>query len=385
MRRVGCFDLPLHTGKAPRWLFNRMVVLGKFICEAIIVEFGSEYLLKQLSRPFWFQSLGCVLGFDWHSSGLTTTVCGALKEGLKDLSLDYGIYFCGGKGAASRKTPREIEDIGQKIAKDTDKLVYTSKIVAKVDNNALQDSFTLYHHTFIFTKNLKWAVIQQGMSEGGGGWSRRYHWHYDGVSSFIKSPHKGIVSNKSFLTMNLIDINQESLQSLITELSGRNKNENLKEIISLKETAARLPRRHQVLLDDVNPKYLEKIFLKTYESKAKDFESLLALEGVGSKTLRALALISDLIYSKPVSFRDPARFSFAHGGKDGYPYKINVDDYDKTIDVLRKAINKAKIDRTDKIKALRRLYRKGQGARNIKTSLSRGWARPIPLIERNKG
>lgn len=356
MFKTGSLDLPLHSGKAPRWLFERMVVLAKHISEVIIIEFGKDYFLKQLSLPLWFQSFGCVLGFDWHSSGLTTTVCGALKEAFKDLN-EYGVYFCGGKGATSRKTPHEIESIGNTLAKDFESLIYASKLVAKVDNNALQDGFNLYHHTFIFTPDYKWTVIQQGMSENSGNWARRYHWYWDSFKSFVNAPHQGIVSDKSFLTLNLVDENKEALRKLITELSGRKDEENIKEVISLKSDSVKLPRRHQVLIEDVNPKYLDKIFLKTYEAKPSNFESLLSLEGVGAKTLRALALVSDLIYGEPVSFNDPARFSFAHGGKDGYPYKIKLEDYDKTISILEKAVNKAKVEYSDKIKALRRLHR----------------------------
>jgi len=355
MRRAGQFDLPLHTGKAPRWLFSRMISLGKYISEAIIIEQGREYFLTKLSDPFWFQSLGCVLGFDWHSSGLTTTVCGALKEAFKDLD-DYGIYMCGGKGARSRKTPQEIDKYCQTLSCDPQNLIYASKIVAKVDNNALQDGFTLYHHTFIFTKENNWVIIQQGMSSDAQGWARRYHWRSQDLNSFVDDPHQGISTDKYFLTLNLIDKDKDDSRALITELAARKADVNLKDIVSLKNESDRLPSRHKVLIQDLNPRFLDKIFLKTYERKPSDFEDLLSMEGVGAKTLRALALISDLLYDKPLSFRDPARYSFAHGGKDGYPYKIKLRDYDQTVNILEKAINKAKAERTDKIKALRRLH-----------------------------
>jgi hypothetical protein len=227
-----------------------------------------------------------------------------------------------------------------------------------VDNNALQDGFTLYHHSFIFTEEHKWIVIQQGMSsDKTAGWARRYHWHWQDLASFVDSPHKGIVSDNFFLTLNLVEKNREDLRYLVTELSQRHPEENIKDILSLKEESTRLPLRHRILIDDVNPNYLDKIFLKTYQRKPENFETLLSLEGVGAKTLRALALISDLVYGSPLSFRDPARFSFAHGGKDGYPYRIELTHYDTTIDILEKAVNKAKIERTERIKALRRLYR----------------------------
>ena len=356
MKRSGQIDLPLHTGRAPRWLFERMVCLARCIAEVIVIEFGRDYLLKQLSDPLWFQSFGCILGFDWHSSGLTTTVCGALKEAFKDVN-EYGIYFCGGKGATSRKTPGEISQIGQDLSFDPQGLIYTSKVVAKVDNNALQDGFNLYHHSFIFTADSKWTVIQQGMSNDEQGWARRYHWCSDGLSSFVDEPHKGIVSDKNFLTLNLVDKDSNSLRDLMVSLSGRKASQNLIDIVSLKKEKHKLPRRHQVLIDDVNPDYLDKIFLKTYERKPEDFESLLSMEGVGAKTLRALALVSDLVYGKSVSFKDPARYSYAHGGKDGYPYKIEAEDYDRTVTILEKAVNKAKIEHTVRVKALRRLHK----------------------------
>ncbi len=354
MQKTGQIDLPLHTGKAPRWLFERMVRLSRCVSEVILIEFGRDYFLKQLSDSYWFQCLGCALGFDWHSSGLTTTVCGALKQAFKDLS-DSGIYFCGGKGKTSRKTPLEIETISQRLGVDPAKLIYASKITAKVDNNALQDGFSLYQHSFIFTENHNWTVIQQGMSDDKQGWARRYHWYSERTNSFVDEPHQAVTSDKNFLTVNLIDKDISATRELIGELSGRKPEDNLTEINSLVRDSNKLPRRHQVLLKDLNTRFLDKIFLKTYEQKPENFESLLSMPGVGAKTLRALALVSELIYAKPLSFRDPARFSFAHGGKDGYPYRIQKSDYDQSINILEKMINKAKIERTDKIKALRRL------------------------------
>jgi hypothetical protein len=332
-----------------------MVSLGRCISEVLIIEHGRDYFLEKLSDPFWFQSLGCILGFDWHSSGLTTTVCGALKEAFKDLG-DYGVHICGGKGSSSRKTPQEIERSCEAIASDPYDLIYASKVVAKVDNNALQDGFTLYHHTFIFTDDNKWIIIQQGMSDDTNGYARRYHWHSRDVDSFVDDPHQGISTDKYFLTLNLVDKGVGDSRELITELANRTGEDNFKEIVALKNESSKLPSRHKVLIDDLNPKFLDKIFLKTYERKPKDFDCLLSMEGVGAKTLRALALISDLIYEKPLSFRDPARYSFAHGGKDGYPYKIKLEDYDKTVSVLERAINKARVERSDKVKALRRLH-----------------------------
>lgn len=355
MQKTGQLDLPLHSGKAPRWLFQRMVRLARCITEVILIEFGSERFLALLSDPFWFQSFGCVLGFDWHSSGLTTTVCGSLKEALKDLP-DSGIYVCGGKGAVSRKTPSEILAKADSIVCNPDELIYASKLTAKVDNNALQDGFTLYHHCFIFTMSGRWVVIQQGMGGDKQRWARRYHWHSQELVSYVSSPHTGIACDKHFLTLNLVDKDISNTRQMIADLSQRCWDKNISDIKLLQSDVSRLPQRHQVLLNDINPKYLEKIFLKTYEFKPKDFQSLLSLEGVGAKTLRALALISELIYGAKVSFQDPARFSFAHGGKDGYPYRINLKHYEITINLLEKIVNKAKIEYTDKAKALKRLY-----------------------------
>ncbi|OPX28700.1 MAG: hypothetical protein B1H08_05440 [Candidatus Omnitrophica bacterium 4484_171] len=355
MRKSGSIDLPLHYGKAPRWLFEKMKLLSKSISEIILIESGKDFFLERLSDPFWFQCFGCVLGFDWHSSGLTTTVCGALKEAFRSLG-DCGLYICGGKGAASRKTPQEIESIAQRLSKPADGLIDASKMSAKVDNCALQDGFNLYHHTFIFTDDFKWAVIQQGMSEEGR-WARRYHWHSESINSFVSEPHKGIVSDKNFITVNMVDKDRDELREFVAELSWRPGMKNLKDLLILKESIDRLPARHKILLSDINPKYVDKIFLKTYENKPKDFYSLLSLKGVGAKTIRALALISDLLYGEKISFKDPARFSFAHGGKDGYPYKISLSQYQKTIDTLSGFVKKAKIERSDKVKALKSIYR----------------------------
>jgi len=356
MQKTGQLELPLHSGKAPRWLFQRMVRLARCITEVILIESGTSWFLKLLADPFWFQSFGCVLGFDWHSSGLTTTVCGALKEALKDLP-DAGIYFCGGKGAASRKTPFEIQNNANRIKCDPKQLIYASKITAKVDNSALQDGFNLYHHSFVFTSTGSWVVIQQGMGGEGNRWARRYHWHSKELSSYVRSPHKGITSDGHFLTLNLVDEHIDDTRRMIADLSQRAQGKNIADIRMLQAKAPCLPARHQILLNDINPKYLEKILLKTYECKPQTFQALLSLEGVGAKTLRALALVSELVYGANLSFRDPARFSFAHGGKDGHPYTITLPHYETTINLLEKMVNKAKMEHTDKVKALRRLHR----------------------------
>ncbi len=352
MIRKGIASLPLHTGKAPAWLFRKMKELSQKIVYIIVIEFGRGELLRRLSDPYWFQSFGCILGFDWHSSGLTTTVCGALKEALRELSDELKIYVCGGKGKTSRKTPQEIEIISQKLGIEPKSLIYASKMTAKIDNNCLQDSYNLYHHTFIFTDDKKWCVIQQGMNSQK--LARRYHWISESLESFICEPHAGIITAKNIEGLNLVACECQELRKVLPQISSRTPFKTIKEIESLKEI--KLPFRHRILLEDINPKNLEKILLKTYLYPPKDFEELVAKEGVGPKTLRALALVSEIIYGAPLSFKDPAKFSFAHGGKDKIPYPIDKASYQASIDILEKAIKKAKLGYTDKLKALRRLY-----------------------------
>lgn len=352
--KTGVANLPLHYGKAPRWLFERMTKLSREISFIIVKEFGSNYFLERLSDPFWFQSFGCVLGFDWHSSGLTTTVCGALKEGLHGSERDLGIFVCGGKGATSRKTPDEILNFSNrnKLKVNSDKLIYASKMSAKVDNTAVQDGFQLYQHCFIFTNLGEWIVIQQGLNENTR-WARRYHWLGSSVADFVCEPHKAICCDYKVDTLNMVAKESKDTREVSKDIANTPTNkiiDEFKRIINLD-----LPRRHQVFLGDIKPENLNKILLKTYERQPCNFEELLAIEGVGPKTIRALALISDLIYGAKPSYKDPAKFSFAHGGKDGYPYCINRTHYDKSIEVLRKAISDAKIGIYDKMRALKRL------------------------------
>ena len=353
--KTGVANLPLHYGSAPRWLFEKMVKLGREISLVIILEYGVGEYLKKLADPCWFQAFGCVLGFDWHSSGLTTTVCGALKEGLKPLQKDLGLFICGGKGKASRKTPQELEEVGQKFSFDTKPLIYASKISAKVDNNALQDGYQLYHHTFFATKKGQWAVIQQGMSTQRG-WARRYHWLSDNVWDFVNEPHSGIASENlglKFKILNLTARESENNRTISAKLSQQKPEKIIRALQKLKET--NLPPRHQILLSDINPQKLEKILLKTYETQPENFEQLLGMPGVGPKTIRALSLISELIYGAPASTRDPARFSFAHGGKDGIPYPVEEKIYTQSIEFLKEAVSRAKIGYLDKLHILKRL------------------------------
>ncbi len=352
-QRTGITNLPLHGGKAPPWLFQRMTKLAREITIAIVTEFGPNEMLRRLSDPFWFQAFGCVLGFDWHSSGVTTTVCGALKEGTKELQTDLGLFIAGGKGRTSRKTPAEIEGVGHNLKTDAASLVYASRMAAKVDNSALQDGYQLYHHTFIFTADGSWAVVQQGMNEVNS-YARRYHWLGEGVSDFVCEPHAAICSQGRGEVLNLVATESGPARDTITQVATEDKPEKLISQLKKLQTLT-LPPRHHLEVQDIHPDRMAKIFLHTFEQQPENFEMLLGLEGVGPKTLRALSLISELIYEVPVSLRDPARYSFAHGGKDGHPYPVDRKTYDRSIEMLHQALAKARLGDTEKIAAFKRL------------------------------
>lgn len=308
--------------------------------------------MEKLADPYFFQSLGCALAFDWHSSGLTTTVCGAIKEALRGTESDLGIYIAGGKGKTSRKTPDEISRICDTLAYDPARLIYASRMSAKIDSACVQDGYDLYQHTFFFTQSGLWSVIQQGMNLKRR-YARRYHWFSKKLSSFACEPHSAVCCDERHKSLNMVAKESEDCRIVSTEISKTAPDVTIGEIERLKE--ARFPRRHQVLIDDINTERLNKILLKTYQRDLKDFESLVITEGVGPRTIRALSLISELIYKKPPSFRDPARFSYTHGGKDGHPYPVDRRVYESSIEVLEKAVKSAKIGRTEKLNALRRL------------------------------
>ena len=353
--RTGIANLPLHYGKAPRWLFDRMVKLSREITIAIVVDFGAEEMLRRLSDPYWFQSLGCILGFDWHSSGVTTTLCGALKEGIKGLEPDLGLFIAGGKGRTSRQTPSEIEVWGDKISLDPAPLVYASRMSAKVDSSAVQDGYQLYHHTFLFTPNGSWTVIQQGMNEVNR-YARRYHWLGEAVSSFVNEPHSAILSEARGQALNLVASESNPARTTIADIATQQKPPDI--LADLKKLKTlNLPSRHSIGVQDLHPDSLSKILLSTYERQPHNFEELLGLRGVGPKTIRALSLISELVYGVAPSYRDPARYSFAHGGKDGIPYPVDRKTYDQSIELLRKAINKTKLGIREKNEVLSRLNR----------------------------
>lgn len=351
--RTGVANMPLHYGKAPPWLFNRMVKLAREITVFIVSEFGPEEMLRRMSDPYWFQAFGCVLGFDWHSSGVTTTLCGALKEGLRGLEEDLGLFVAGGKGRTSRRTPAEIEGYGDALSVDPSKLVYSSRMTAKVDNTALQDGYQLYHHVFLFTSEGPWAVVQQGMNEVNR-YARRYHWLGEAVTDFVCEPHAAICSQGRGQVLNLVADESTAARATITSIATEQPTEGILKDIRRMKTLD-LPRRHHITLQDINPDRLSKSFMAIYERQPTGFEALLGIEGVGPKTVRALSLISELVYGVPVSFRDPVRYSFAHGGKDGHPFPVDRETYDKSIELLARAVNKARIDSTEKREALSRL------------------------------
>lgn len=352
-QRTGIANLPLHYGKVPPWLFDRMSRLAREITVAIVSEFGPHEMLRRLSDPFWFQAFGCVLGYDWHSSGVTTTVCGALKEGVKGLETDLGLFVAGGKGKTSYKTPSEIENYGHLLKADASSLIYASRMAAKVDNSALQDGYQLYHHTFFFTVDGSWSVIQQGMNEENR-YARRYHWLSEKVTDFVSEPHSAICSQAKGKALNLVAAESQPARDTITQITLQVTPDRLVSQLKRLKTLD-LPDRHHLSLEDIHPDRLGKTLLITYERQPENFEKLLSLEGVGPKTLRALSLISELIYDIPVSLRDPARYSFAHGGKDGHPYPVDRKIYDKSIEILHQALTRAKVGDNEKIAAIRRL------------------------------
>lgn len=350
--RTGIAYLPLHGGKAPSWLFQRMKRLSREITLLIVDLYGVEEMLRRLSDPFWFQAFGCVLGFDWHSSGVTTTVCGALKEGLKGIEREIGLYIAGGKGKVSRKTPIEIETICERNSIEGAPLIYASRMAAKVDSTALQDGYSIYHHTFFFTPSGQWAVIQQGMNETTR-FARRYHWLSEGLKDFVCEPHWAVCCDQRGKGLNLVAQESTECRSAIEVLSREKPEFLLRE--GRKAIELYLPKEHPIPMEEIRLDRLEKKFIHIYEHSPKDFEELLGLEGIGPKTLRALSLIAELIHGAKPSFKDPTRYSFAHGGKDGHPYPVNRRVYNQSIEVLKQAIEKSRLGEREKIEALLRM------------------------------
>lgn len=347
--------MPLHYGKAPRWLFESMVKLAREITIAIVSDSGPEEMLKRLSHPYWFQSFGCILGFDWHSSGVTTTLCGAIKEGVKGLENDLGFFVAGGKGKTSRRTPSELESWGEKISIDSAPLVYASRMSAKVDSSAVQDGYQLYHHNLFFTRNGSWTVVQQGMNDSTR-YARRYHWLGETVTDFVNEPHSAVLSEAKGLALNLVARDSDLARTTIAEIATSQKPETI--LLDLKRIKIlSMPAHHYLGIEDLHPDSLKKIIISTYERQPNDFEQLIGLTGVGAKTIRAFSLISELIHGVAPSYRDPARYSFAHGGKDGIPYPVDRQVYDQSIEILRKAVNRTKLGIKEKNDAINRLSR----------------------------
>lgn len=410
IKRTGYADLPLHTGTVPKWLADRMMMLGTEIVETLLLTYGKKEVLVRLSDPLWFQSLGAVMGMDWHSSGITTSVMYALKRGINAHAKEFGICVCGGRGKYSRKTPDEINFLCDATGLDGTSLVRASKLCAKVDNTAVQDGFQLYQHNFILTDEGDWAVVQQGMNVAART-ARRYHWCSANLRSFVEEPHTGVTGENRGLILNLTDAHadttRKSILSMATDspkriltevkaISSNDMNQVLKGNLSQKGTHSLgdgagqmdlfadelpgsqnrgvaasdggsiiladgsrnciMPEHHEVRAEDVDLKRLGAVLATAYESQPKDFESLLLTKGLGPRTLQSLALVSEVIYGTPSRFSDPARFSFAHGGKDGHPFPVPCTIYDESIRVLHESIERSKLGYNDKSDCLRRLH-----------------------------
>ena len=341
----------------PQWLATRMTTLGTAISESVIHHYGHSALLSRLSDPFWFQAMGSVMGMDWHSSGITTSVLGALKRGLNPRAHEMGIYVCGGRGRHSRNTPEELRAIAGRTGLDGDALVRTSRLAAKVDNNAIADGFQIYLHGFFLTKDGEWSIVQQGMNEQSR-LARRYHWHSATVRDFTCEPHTAIVgppspeamAGQGQLIQNLVDERARPAQDALLTIASDKPQRTLSEVMKMK-----LPSHHDVRAKDVDLKRLGAVLAVSHERKLRDFASLLLVENLGPRTLQSLALIAEVIHGTPTRFTDPARFSFAHGGKDGHPFPVPLKTYDESIAVLRRSLDAAKLGDTEKIDGMKRL------------------------------
>ena len=380
LKQTGHADLPLHHGVVPKWLADRMMLLGTEIIQTLLLEYGKKEVLCRLSDPLWFQSFGAVLGMDWHSSGITTSVMYALKRGINSRAREFGLCICGGRGKYSRRTPEELLYLSEKTGLDGDSLVHASKLCAKVDNTAVQDGFQLYQHNFVLSDEGDWAVVQQGMNAQQKT-ARRYHWCSAHVRSFVENPHSGVIGENNGLILNLTDVNAGDTRKSILSMAKENPERVKKEIklitsadllgqsnqLSLFEESSELietnssrncimPAHHEVLAEDVDLKRLGGVLATSYENQPQDFEALLLTPGLGPRTLQSLTLVSEVIYGTPSRFTDPARFSFAHGGKDGHPFPVPTRVYDESIRILGDSIEKSKLGYTDKSECLKRLH-----------------------------
>jgi len=368
-QRAGSADLPLHGGRVPHWLGDRMTRLGTLITEAIVHHYGRDEFLRRLAHPFWFQSFGAVMGMDWHSSGITTSVLGALKRGLKPRAGELGLHVCGGRGAHSRKTPQELVSIGERVGLDGEGLATTSRLIAKVDSAALQDGFDLYLHGFIVADDGHWVVVQQGMN-GDRRQARRYHWLSEGLESFVDSPHAAIEGRSQGEIVNLADRRAErSRRGQLDLLATLGPDRIIREAAALlraEEPAPEpaeqpmlphliMPAHHDVRESDVNMRRLHGNLAAAADRGPADFEELLLVPGVGARTVKALAMVAEVVHGAPCRFSDPARFSIAHGGKDRHPFPVPLKVYDETIAVMKSAVQKGKLGREEELQALRRL------------------------------
>jgi hypothetical protein len=351
MKRSGIADLPLHSGRVPQWLAERMTKLGTAISETIIRDYGTSMLLSRLSDPFWFQALGAVMGMDWHSSGITTAVMGALKRGLASRADELGIYICGGRGRFSRNTPQELRAIAERRGFDGEALVRTSRLTARVDNNAIADGFQIYLHSFVVTANGEWAVVQQGLNDHSG-LARRYHWHSQAVRSFVAEPHAAIVGENQGTIMNLVAAQAEPAQAALLNIVGEKPETTLKVARRL-----RMPDHHDVRAENIDLKRLGAVLAVAYERDFHDFAEVLLLEHLGPRTLQSLALIAEVVHGAPSRFSDPARFSFAFGGKDRHPFPVPLKTYDESLNILRRSLDAAKFGDKEKLDGFRRLDR----------------------------
>jgi hypothetical protein len=351
MKRSGVADLPLHGGRVPPWLAERMTKLGTAITENIIHDYGTSAFLSRLSDPFWFQAFGSVMGMDWHSSGITTSVMGALKRGLAPRANELGLYICGGRGRHSRNTPHELRAIAGRRGFDGEALVRTSRLTARIDNNAIADGFQIYLHSFVVTSQGEWAVVQQGLNDRSG-MARRYHWHSAAVRDFVAEPHTGIVGEPQGMIMNLVDAEAKPAQAAMLEIA--------RELPERTLSAARhlqMPAHHEVRAANVDLKRLGAVLAIAYERDLHDFAELLLLEKLGPRTLQSLALVSEVVHGAPSRFNDPARFSFALGGKDRHPFPVPLKTYDESLNFLRTSLDAAKLGDKDKLDGFRRLER----------------------------
>ncbi len=368
-----------------------MTRLGRVVVEAIALHYGRDEVLRRLAHPFWFQSFGAVMGMDWHSSGITTSVMGALKRGLAPLEKELGIYVCGGKGAHSRKTPAELLGIGERTGLNAEPLVHASRLVAKVDSAAVQDGFDLYLHTFVVTADERWCVVQQGMSEQRRE-ARRYHWLSESLQSFVDSPHAAIEGRNQGSIVNLADARAARNRDAGLELvqTGPDRTISVLKRVRDRGNAAldlfanleptplpeidvphlRMPAHHDVRASDVVLKRLHAVLAAAADRGPKDFSELLLTPGVGARTVASLALVAEIVYGAPSRFSDPARFAFAHGGKDGHPFPVPLKVYDETIRVLKDAVTQAKLGNDEKLAAVRRLDEQARALERVATGAS---------------